>query len=360
MNDIYNQLPAALLPWFLKNARQLPWRQDKDPYHVWVSEIMLQQTRVEAVKAYYTRFMKELPTIEALAEVSEEKLLKLWEGLGYYNRARNLQKCAKQIAEQYQGVFPNTYGEILALPGIGEYTAGAICSICFEQPQPAVDGNVLRVISRMTENFTPIDQPKYKKEIADALKNVYPKGQCGAFTQSLMELGATVCVPNGTPKCEECPANAFCLAKKHGTADQLPVKTPKKPRRIEEKTVFVFNDREKIAICQRREKGLLAGLWQFPNVEGTLDLQQAIKQAEQWGVVPDGVEQIVTKSHVFTHVEWKMTCYYFTCKEQKETLVWATQEELIGKYALPTAFRIFLNCDILVGKSWVQGENDNE
>lgn len=342
MNDMYKQIPDALLPWFGNHARQLPWRQDKDPYHVWVSEIMLQQTRVEAVKAYYIRFMKELPTIEDLANVDEEKLLKLWEGLGYYNRVKNMQKAAVLIMSQYGGVFPNTYEEILALPGIGAYTAGAICSICFEQPQPAVDGNVLRVISRMTENFTPIDQPKYKEELAEVLKAVYPEGQCGAFTQSLMELGATVCVPNGAPNCEVCPAKDFCLAKKHGTVDQLPVKTPKKPRRVEEKTVFIFTCDGKKGICKRTKQGLLAGLWQFPNVEGTLDLQQAIKQAEQWGVVLDGVEQIVTKSHIFTHVEWKMTCYYFSCQQPQKELIWATQEELIGKYALPTAFRIFL------------------
>ncbi len=342
MNGMYKQLPTVLLPWFLKNARELPWRQDKDPYHVWVSEIMLQQTRVEAVKGYYARFMQALPTIEALAQVSEDKLLKLWEGLGYYNRARNLQRCAKQIVEQYNSVFPETYEEILALPGIGEYTAGAISSICFEQPQPAVDGNVLRVISRITEQFTPIDNPNYKKGIAAELKAVYPKGQCGAFTQSLMELGATVCIPNGTPKCEVCPANDFCLAKKHGTVDQLPVKSQKRPRRIEEKTVFVFTCEGKKAICQRKEKGLLAGLWQFPNVGGTLDMQQAIRQAEQWGVQPDHLEQILVKSHIFTHVEWNMTCYYFTCKKQQEGFIWTTKEELVEKYALPTAFRIFL------------------
>lgn len=342
MNNIYNQLSTALLPWFSTNARNLPWRQTREPYHVWVSEIMLQQTRVEAVKGYYTRFMQELPTIQSLAEVSEERLFKLWEGLGYYNRARNLQRCAKQIMEQYGGVFPCQHEEILALPGIGEYTAGAISSICFEQPQPAVDGNVLRVISRMTEQFTPIDNPSYKKQIAADLKAVYPKGHCGAFTQSLMELGATVCIPNGAPKCQECPAKAFCLAQKHGTQDQLPVKTQKKPRKVEKKTVFVFSCDGKRAICQRDKKGLLAGLWQFPNVDGSLDLQQAVTQAEQWGVVPDRLEQMLVKSHIFTHVEWKMTCYYFTCKSQPEGLVWATQEELLEKYALPTAFRIFL------------------
>lgn len=342
MNNIYKQLPTALLPWFSENARNLPWRQDKEPYHVWVSEIMLQQTRVEAVKGYYARFMQELPTIQALAETSEEKLFKLWEGLGYYNRARNLQRAAKQIIEQHEGIFPRQYEEILNLPGIGEYTAGAISSICFEQPEPAVDGNVLRVISRMTEQFTPIDNPSYKKQIAADLRAIYPQGQCGAFTQSLMELGATVCIPNGAPKCQDCPANAFCLARKHGTQDQLPIKSQKKSRRVEEKTVFVFSCDGKKGICQREKKGLLAGLWQFPNIEGTLDLQQAAKWAEQWGVEPDRLEQILVKSHIFTHVEWKMTCYYFTCNHQQDCFTWATADELLEKYALPTAFRIFL------------------
>ena len=201
MNDIFSQLPGLLLPWYEKNRRELPWRQDKEPYHVWLSEIMLQQTRVEAVKGYYARFLEALPTATDLAEASEETLYKLWEGLGYYTRVRNLQKAARQIVELHNGRFPTSYDDIRALAGIGDYTAGAICSICFDLPTPAVDGNVLRVCTRLTLDPSPIDKPATKKALTEALAAVYPK-ESGTFTQALMELGATVCVPNGAPKCE--------------------------------------------------------------------------------------------------------------------------------------------------------------
>ena len=201
----YNRLPKVLLPWYRANARDLPWRKDREPYHVWVSEIMLQQTRVEAVRGYYERFLKALPDIKSLAEIPEEALLKLWEGLGYYSRARNLQKTAKCILENHGGVFPKSYDAVRALPGIGDYTAGAVCSICYEMPTPAVDGNVLRITARMSGNTAPIDLPETKKAVANALKEVYPKGHCGDFTQSLMELGACVCTPK-SPKCGGCPA----------------------------------------------------------------------------------------------------------------------------------------------------------
>ena len=336
-------LPKLLVPWFLKNARKLPWREDKEPYHVWVSEIMLQQTRVEAVKEYYKRFIKALPTIESLANAEEELLLKLWEGLGYYSRVRNLQKAARVIMEKHGGVFPTEYEEILALPGIGEYTAGAICSICFEKPTPAVDGNVLRVISRVTESKAPITEPKVKKEITEKLRAVYPKNHCGDFTQALMELGATVCVPNGAPHCANCPLQNICLAHKNGTTENLPVKRPKKARKKELLTVFLLRCDGKIAVLKRANEGLLKGLWEFPNVSGTLSKEQAVKHLSTWGIVPKDILQKVKRKHIFTHIEWDMTGYFFECKNQNEQFVWKTKEEFLEEIALPTAFRKFLS-----------------
>lgn len=335
------RLPALLLPWFAEHRRDLPWRRDKEPYHVWLSEVMLQQTRVEAVKNYYDRFLQKLPTVEALASAEENELLKLWEGLGYYSRARNLQKAAKQILQKHGGVFPQEPDEILALPGIGAYTAGAIASICFEQPIPAVDGNVLRVISRYTASDRPINEERVKKAVAKRLAPIYPKGACGDFTQALMELGATVCVPNGAPLCEQCPLKEYCAAKRIGAQLQYPVKTSKMARRQEERTVFILRCGEKIALCKRPEKGLLAGLWQLPDVMGKLDVQEALQQAEAWNVHPTAIEKIISREHIFTHVHWFLTGIYLRCA-QEERFLWVTAEELKEKIGLPTAYRQFL------------------
>lgn len=335
----YEKLPDVLIPWYRENARDLPWRKDKDPYHVWVSEIMLQQTRVEAVKGYYVRFLERLPDISALAAVSEEELLKLWEGLGYYNRAKNLQKAAKIIVEENNGVFPSEYNEILALPGIGDYTAGAIASNCFEESTPAVDGNVLRVITRITGNRNDIAKAAVKKQISGNLEKVYPKGQCGTFTQSLMELGAIICLPNGKPKCDCCPASEFCFAHQNSIEQELPVKTKKNQRKIEEKTVFILQYKNKMAVRKRDNSGLLAGLWEFPNVNDTLTPQEAIEQAVKWGTDPEKLEREVLRSHIFSHVQWNMVGYYIVCAQENEEFVWVTQEELENKIALPSAFK---------------------
>ena len=226
------QLPQWLLPWYEQNKRDLPWRRDRNPYHIWVSEIMLQQTRVEAVKGYYTRFLAALPDIPALAACDDDALHKLWEGLGYYSRVRNLKKAAQQIVSAYGGVFPRDYGSVRGLPGIGPYTAGAICSIAFDLPTPAVDGNVLRVVARLWDDGTPIDTPEMKQAVTQALEAVYP-AQAGLFTQALMELGATVCGPNRAPDCPHCPCAAHCLGYAHGTAAALPAKLPKREKRQE-------------------------------------------------------------------------------------------------------------------------------
>lgn len=333
-------LPDLLLPWFAVNHRDLPWRKTREPYCVWLSEIMLQQTRVEAVKGYYARFLEALPDIAHLANAPEDLLTKLWEGLGYYRRVYNLQTAAKQIMSTYSGTFPPSYDDIRALKGIGDYTAGAIASICFGQPTPAVDGNVLRVVTRLTDDHRPITAEKTKREIREALCKIYPIGKCGDFTQSLMELGATVCVPNGAPNCAVCPLRDICKSADGGWKD-LPVKEAKKPRRAEDKTVFVLTCDGGYAVRKRSDSGLLAGLWEFPNVEGTLDTKKALTQAENWGVHPSAIEKTVDRTHIFTHVEWRMHCVYLQCRTRTEDFVWATKEQLEKEIALPTAFRMF-------------------
>ena len=260
MDEQLTHLPGALLPWYEAHKRDLPWRRDKEAYHIWLSEIMLQQTRVEAVKGYYARFLAALPTIADLAKADDELLYKLWEGLGYYSRVRNLKKAAGVIMSDHNGHFPSKLADVLALPGIGEYTAGAICSIAFGQKTPAVDGNVLRVISRLQADFSPIDSPARKKEVQALLAGIYPDA-AGDFTQALMELGATVCGPNRAPDCENCPCRSFCLGYAQGVAEKLPIKAPKKGRRIEEKTVLILRCEGKYALVKRPDKGLLAGLW---------------------------------------------------------------------------------------------------
>ena len=349
MKNMLEKLPGALLPWYRSCKRELPWRQTKEPYRVWLSEIMLQQTRVEAVKGYYARFLEALPTVEALADCDDEQLHKLWEGLGYYSRVRNLKKAAREIVCKYAGKFPQTYEQVLALPGIGEYTAGAVCSICFDAPTPAVDGNVLRVVSRLLDDATPIDLPAQKKKIRDALQEVYP-AQAGDFTQALMELGATVCGPNKKPDCENCPCKELCLGYTRGTAEQLPVKSPKRARRTEEKTVFIFRCDGKYALKKRETTGLLAGLWQFPDVPGKLNLEQALDAARSFDLKIVDVRRQLERSHIFTHIRWDMTGYYLDVKEPGGDLVWMTGEEIIQKAALPTAYRQFWDVEVTSGE----------
>lgn len=339
-NECYNLLPGAVIPWYRNNCRNLPWRADKEPYHVWLSEIMLQQTRVEAVKGYYMRFLEALPTVFDLANADDALLNKLWEGLGYYSRVRNLKKAALEIVQQYDGVFPGEYDAILALPGIGDYTAGAICSIAYDLPTPAVDGNVLRVISRLTDDSTPIDLPHYKRMVRSMLAAVYPK-EAGDFTQALMELGATVCGPNRKPGCGQCPCAAFCKGYQNGTAESLPVKSPKVKRRIEERTVFVLRCEDRYALEKRPAKGLLAGLWQFPNVLGKLELDAAIQTVEDMGLFVKGVHRIIERKHIFTHIEWHMRCVYLDVSHTDKQYSWQTAQQISGESALPTAFRQF-------------------
>ncbi len=338
---LLQNLPEPLLVWFRANARDLPWRKNRDPYRVWLSEIMLQQTRVEAVKGYYARFLAACPTVQALADASEDTILKLWEGLGYYSRARNLHKAAKRIAAN-DGRFPTTYDKLRELPGVGDYTAGAIASICFDCPTPAVDGNVLRVISRLTELPLPISEPAVKRAVFEALEEVYPRNACGEFTQALMELGAVVCVPNGAPHCVDCPLSAICRASKNGTVGLLPLKAVKKERTIEEKTVLILTDGEAIAVCRREERGLLAGLWQLPDLPGWLSPEAVMATLEEWGISPIRCELAYFRKHIFTHREWHMCCYAVQIRTRSPRFTWAEETELAETIALPTAYRICL------------------
>lgn len=346
------KLVEPALWWYEKNKRILPWREDRNPYKVWVSEIMLQQTRVEAVIPYYERFMGELPDIESLANCPEDKLLKLWEGLGYYNRVRNMQKTARRIVEQYEGQMPGDYQEILDLPGIGPYTAGAIASISFEKPVPAVDGNVLRILMRATEDASDITKDATKKKVTNALARVMPK-EAGAFNQALMEIGALVCIPNGAPHCSRCPWKNLCKANQNQSYDRLPVKPPKKARRIQEKTILVIRDGEKILIGKRPSKGLLAGLYELPNKDGYMDETQVLSFVGEQGLEALYIQKLPEAKHIFSHVEWHMKGYmvrvadvesfHNSYKEKGTRYLLAEVDEIQKRYAIPSAFEAYVS-----------------
>lgn len=336
--DQLKELPIPLLLWYRENARVLPWRSHPTPYRVWVSEIMLQQTRVAAVLDYYRRFLEALPTVADLAAVPEDALMKLWQGLGYYSRARNLQRAARQIMEEHGGIFPSTYEEIRALSGVGDYTAGAISSIAFGLPVPAVDGNVLRVAARVTGDEGDIAAPATKKRVTAALAEIIPLDAPGDFNQAMMELGATVCGPNTAPRCDDCPVSGLCLGRQRGTAETLPVKKAKKERRVEEKTVLLLMRDRKIALRKRPKTGLLAGLWEFPNVEGALDETAAGAAVEAMGLSVIDWQSRLTAKHIFTHVEWRMTGYALTVRgDGPAELEWVDAAGLAAR-SVPSAF----------------------
>ena len=303
------QIVKPLLAWFEKNARTLPWRSISTPYRVWVSEIMLQQTRVEAVKPYFERFMHALPDVKSLAECEEERLLKLWEGLGYYNRVRNMQIAAQTVMEQYDGKLPADYEKLLELKGIGHYTAGAIASIAYGIPVPAVDGNVLRILMRVSADNSDIMKQSVKTRVEQALQQVIPQDCAGSFNQALMELGAIVCVPNGEPLCDQCPWYSFCETRKRGLWQELPVKKKAKGRRIEERTVLVIRDGERVVLKRRPKKGLLAGLYEFPNEPGTLTEDEALRVVQDMHLHPMRIQRLEEAKHIFSHVEWHMQGY---------------------------------------------------
>ena len=331
---------TLLLTWYSNNARSLPWREQPTPYRVWISEIMLQQTRVEAVKPYFFRFLDAFPDLPSLAAGEEGRLMKLWEGLGYYIRARNLQKAARQIVMSGGDQLPGDYHALLALPGIGSYTAGAIASIGFSIPVPAVDGNVLRVCARLAGSEANIDLPSTKTLLEKSLLPLIPKERPGDFNQALMELGATVCLPNGAPQCLLCPLKDLCIARKDGSISRIPVRKEKKARRMERKTVLLLCFEGKIALQKRPPTGLLAGLWEFPWMEGTYTekrLRQLLK-----GLPLISVRRLPPANHIFTHIEWQMSGYLLNLSQTVEGFMWAEPRELKEVYAIPTAYRAFI------------------
>ncbi len=341
--SLLGEIPAPLLAWYGRSARVLPWRSDPQPYAVWVSEIMLQQTRVEAALPYFQRFLQALPTVKDLAEAPEEQLLKLWEGLGYYNRARNLQKAAQIIVERHGGNVPASAKELCSLPGIGRYTAGAIASIAFGQREPAVDGNVLRVLSRVLLSGADILKEKTKAEFARAISAVLPQDRPGDFNQALMELGATVCLPNGAPRCGACPLAAVCLANKTGRQAEFPQKAEKKARRVEARTVFVLFDRAgRVAVQKRPKTGLLAGLWELPGEDGALSLREAENALRAQGLQVQAIQSAGKAKHVFTHVEWKMEGVAALVEGTLGTARFVTPKELEEEYCLPSAFAAYV------------------
>jgi len=329
-------VPAPLLLWYRANRRSLPWRDFVSPYTTWLSEIMLQQTRVEAVKGYFDRFVSALPTVQALAACEPDTLMKLWEGLGYYSRARNLQKAAKQIVEEYGGVFPSEPAELKKLAGIGDYTAGAIASIAFGKRAPAVDGNVFRVLSRLMKNPTPIDEPKYRQYLEERLLAVYPQEgeDCRDFTQSLMELGALVCKPT-SPDCERCPLKKLCRAYADAAQDAYPVKKEKPPKR--EERLFVFLIRTPKGICiRKREKGVLKDTYEFPSVLAQVGMTPE-NVLNEWGMSAFTLCAEQKFTHVFTHIRWEMLAY--VVEAENAPFEAYSLKELEEKISLPTAFR---------------------
>ncbi|MBQ1607339.1 MAG: A/G-specific adenine glycosylase [Lachnospiraceae bacterium] len=341
-----NSLVKPTLRWFQENQRDLPWRHTKDPYHIWVSEIMLQQTRVEAVIPYYQRFLRELPTIADLAACPEDRLLKLWEGLGYYSRVRNMQKAALVIMEHYDGRMPESGREIQALPGIGAYTAGAIASRVYGELLPAVDGNVLRVLTRLSEDDSDIAKERTKKDaiawMTDVMQGGVSSEEAGAFNQALMELGATVCVPNGEPRCMECPWQEACGAYAHGTIDVYPVKAKAKARRIEEKTILLLQDDNRVVLRKRPSRGLLAGLYEFPWLEGYVSRKECVAFVRSLGAEPLHVEALPEAKHIFSHVEWRMKGYLVKLADAGAGCLngglLVPKDEIQRDYPIPAAF----------------------
>lgn len=344
--DLLQKIETPLLKWYGENKRPLPWRDGKNPYEIWVSEIMCQQTRVEAVKPYYARFLSELPTVEALADCPQERLMKLWEGLGYYNRVRNMQKAARQVMESFQGRLPADYDQLRSLAGIGNYTAGAIASIAYGIAAPAVDGNVLRVVSRLWESYEDIAKQAVRRQAERAILEVMPRECPGEYNQALMELGALVCLPGAQAACGSCPLKEHCRAAAHGTAEQLPVKSRAKPRRVQELTVLAIQDGERVAIRRRAARGLLAGLYELPNVEGHLSEREAIEAVKSMDLDPLRIRPLGEAKHIFSHVEWRMLGYQIRVRQLEESrkgnMIFAEQEEVQDRYAIPSAFDAYV------------------
>jgi A/G-specific adenine glycosylase len=336
--EILQKAAALLIAWYAASRRILPWREAPTPYHIWISEIMLQQTRIEAVIPYYERFLRELPDLASLAAVDEDRLMKLWEGLGYYSRARNLRKAAKQIMSEYGGELPRRAEELKKLPGIGDYTAGAIASVAYGEPELAVDGNVMRVLSRLLAFEDDVMEQKTRRRITEQLRAIYPVGEDAALlTEGIMELGETVCIPNGEARCGVCPLRTLCRAHADDSVERYPVKAPPRARRVEARTVLLLRCGDRWAIRRRPNKGLLAGLWEFPSKSGALSAQEAA------ACIPGSVSctPCGEAAHVFTHVEWHMCGYVIDCAEMLPDCRWVTAAQLRDRYSVPTALRYY-------------------
>ena len=380
--ETLDEIAEPLLRWFHSEKRALPWREKPTPYRVWVSEIMLQQTRVEAVKPYFERFVAALPDVRALARADEDTLMKLWEGLGYYSRARHLQSAARLICSDHGGKIPARFDDLLTLPGIGRYTAGAVASIAFGERRPAVDGNVLRVIMRLLACPADILKESTKRAVEEALIARLPEN-AGDFNQSLMELGALVCLPRGAARCPSCPLERLCLAKEANLQAELPQKTPPKRRRTEKLTIFLLSKNGKIALKKRPSQGLLAGLWGFPAMEGHLKKNEAAKTLQALGLIPAKLHALPAAQHIFSHITWQMVGWHVELAEtssdepsaatksspasteaveanarpaslclheatapydaQTKTppLLWATAQEIADIYSVPAAYRSY-------------------
>ena len=336
----------ALLGWYAENARDLPWRRTRDPYAVWVSEIMLQQTRVEAVRGYYARFMEALPDLDALAACPEDRLMKLWEGLGYYSRVRNMQKAARQILSDFGGEMPRTAGELKKLAGIGEYTAGAIASIAFGQREPAVDGNVLRVAARVMAIREDVTSPAVRRRVRDALVAADDgTADWGSLNQAFMDLSSSVCLVNRPPLCGECPVAGACQARKMGLTDEIPNRGDKQRRRSEARTVLILLDGDRLGIRRRPPSGLLAGLYEFPSVEGALTSDEAVREAEKLGVTALRIRPLPAARHLFTHLAWEMQAYEIKTAphgdKNDNTLIFAEPSAIEQRYPLPGALEAY-------------------
>lgn len=336
-------IPGPLVDWYRASARQLPWRENNDPYRVWISEVMLQQTRVSAVIPYYLRFLEELPTPADLAACPQDRLMKLWEGLGYYSRVRNLQKAAQLLVAEHGGRLPGSFAQLRALPGIGDYTAGAVASIAFGLPHPAVDGNVLRVVARLGASDADIAAPQVKKAVTAAITAIMPRDCPGDFNQALMELGACICLPAGEPLCGQCPLAQLCRARELEIQHLLPVKAPRKAQRIQEHTILVVEREGLLPLMKRQSKGLLQGLWQPPMAPGHLDRAGAQAFLEALGFQVEELQPLPAARHAFTHVRWEMVGWQAKVSGWgPEELQWFTPQDLAREVAVPTAFSAYL------------------
>ncbi|HCX64487.1 MAG TPA: A/G-specific adenine glycosylase [Eubacteriaceae bacterium] len=333
-----------LLSWYDQNGRSLPWRTDRSPYGTWISEIMLQQTRVDTVVGYYNRFMKEIPDVESLAKVDEEKLLKLWQGLGYYSRAKNLKKAAQVLMEEYRGLIPSDAVQLVKLPGIGPYTAGAIASMAFQKQEPAIDGNVLRIIARLNAYCNEVDSTEGKKKLSTYASKWISEDRPGDLNQAWMDLGAMICLPNGSPRCSDCPLAFFCKAYEKNLIDQIPRKKKKKKRKIEYKTVLVIRHGDQFALVKQKQKGLLSGLWAFPSLEGHQSKEEAMDWLKEYEMEIVSIDPIESSKHLFSHIEWQMIAFEVEVDGMNERYwAWASKEEIQKKYAVPTAYRKYLS-----------------